>query len=90
MTPQQRAALRRDATDTLTQAGADHVIDTVADLPALIDRIEAGHDRAAGRAVAAGRDTVQECLAAPALMRYTRDLAKQDPHHAHPRRVSSP
>lgn len=40
MTPQQRAAVRRDATDTLTRAGADHVIDTVADLPALIDRIE--------------------------------------------------
>ncbi len=33
--------LRQHATRILTAAGADHVIDTVADLPALIDRLEA-------------------------------------------------
>ena len=34
-------ALRRKATGALREAGADHVIDTVADLPALLDRIAA-------------------------------------------------
>ncbi|MBS8262353.1 phosphonoacetaldehyde hydrolase [Roseibium polysiphoniae] len=33
-------ALRQLATEKLTAAGADHVIDTVADLPALIERLE--------------------------------------------------
>jgi len=33
-------ALRRKATEMLRAAGADHVIDTVADLPALIDRLD--------------------------------------------------
>lgn len=34
-------AIRRHATAKLKEAGADHVIDTVADLPALIERLEA-------------------------------------------------
>jgi len=34
-------ALRRHATRKLKEAGADHVIDTVADLPALIEQLEA-------------------------------------------------
>jgi phosphonoacetaldehyde hydrolase len=34
-------ALRRPAADKLTAAGADHVIDTVADLPALLRRLDA-------------------------------------------------
>lgn len=34
-------ALRAFATEKLKQAGADHVIDTVADLPALIEKLEA-------------------------------------------------
>lgn len=34
-------ALRSHAAALLTEAGADHIIDTVADLPALIDRLEA-------------------------------------------------
>ncbi|GAB4521586.1 MAG: phosphonoacetaldehyde hydrolase [Roseibium sp.] len=34
-------ALRRHATAKLKEAGADHVIDTVADLPALIEKLEA-------------------------------------------------
>ncbi|MCK7614528.1 phosphonoacetaldehyde hydrolase [Roseibium sediminicola] len=34
-------ALRRHATLKLKEAGADHVIDTVADLPALIEKLEA-------------------------------------------------
>ncbi|AXC49456.1 phosphonoacetaldehyde hydrolase [Paracoccus suum] len=38
----ERDALRAKATAVLRDAGADHVIDTVADLPALIERIEAG------------------------------------------------
>jgi phosphonoacetaldehyde hydrolase len=33
--------LRGRATALLKAAGADHVIDTVADLPALIERLEA-------------------------------------------------
>ncbi len=37
-----RAALRARATAMLKAAGADHVIDSVADLPALIERLEAG------------------------------------------------
>ena len=36
------AALRSAAEAELRAAGADHVIDTVADLPALIDRLQAG------------------------------------------------
>ena len=36
----QVAALREKATAELTAAGADHVIDTVADLPALVARLE--------------------------------------------------
>jgi phosphonoacetaldehyde hydrolase len=35
------ARLRTHATDRLRAAGADHVIDTVADLPALLDRLDA-------------------------------------------------
>jgi phosphonoacetaldehyde hydrolase len=35
-------ALRQAATRILIEAGADHVIDTVADLPALIEKLEAG------------------------------------------------
>lgn len=35
------ATLREKATTALKAAGADHVIDTVADLPALIDKLEA-------------------------------------------------
>ena len=42
MTADQVDALRRPAVAKLKAAGADHVIDTVADLPALIDRLEAG------------------------------------------------
>lgn len=37
----ERAALRERTSAILKAAGADHVIDTVADLPALIERIEA-------------------------------------------------
>jgi phosphonoacetaldehyde hydrolase len=37
----ERAALRAEATAARKEAGADHVIDTVADLPALIERLEA-------------------------------------------------
>lgn len=37
----ERDALRRRCTAILKAAGADHVIDTVADLPALIERLEA-------------------------------------------------
>ncbi|MEM8703802.1 MAG: phosphonoacetaldehyde hydrolase, partial [Pseudomonadota bacterium] len=33
--------LRQHATTKLKAAGADHVIDTVADLPALLDRLDA-------------------------------------------------
>lgn len=48
-TPQELAAmseaeiapLRAKATETLKAAGADHVIDTIADLPALIERLDA-------------------------------------------------
>lgn len=36
------AALREAAARTLRAAGADHVIDTVADLPALLERLDAG------------------------------------------------
>ncbi|MFD0979092.1 phosphonoacetaldehyde hydrolase [Tropicimonas aquimaris] len=39
--PERVEELRRAATEMLTAAGADHVIDTVADLPALLDRLEA-------------------------------------------------
>ncbi|MEO0819839.1 MAG: phosphonoacetaldehyde hydrolase [Pseudomonadota bacterium] len=41
MTPGEIAPLRDAAAERLRAAGADHVIDTVADLPALIDRLEA-------------------------------------------------
>ena len=37
----ERARLRAGATALLTAAGADHVIDTVADLPALLERLDA-------------------------------------------------
>lgn len=37
----ERATLRERASALLKAAGADYVIDTVADLPALIERIEA-------------------------------------------------
>jgi phosphonoacetaldehyde hydrolase len=37
--PETVAALRAKATETLKAVGADHVIDTVADLPALLDRL---------------------------------------------------
>lgn len=40
MTPGEIDALRRAATTELKAAGADHVIDSVADLPALIERLE--------------------------------------------------
>jgi phosphonoacetaldehyde hydrolase len=40
MHPDKVARLRADASATLKDAGADHVIDTVADLPALLDRLE--------------------------------------------------
>lgn len=36
----ERDALRRHATGILRQAGADHVIDTIADLPALVRRLQ--------------------------------------------------
>ncbi len=39
--PDEVARLRADASAMLKDAGADHVIDTVADLPALLDRLEA-------------------------------------------------
>lgn len=40
-TPAERVAeLRAAAAEKLTAAGADHIIDTVADLPALIDRLD--------------------------------------------------
>ncbi len=39
MTPEEVAALRAFATDKLIAAGADHVIDTVADLPDLLIRL---------------------------------------------------
>ena len=35
------AALRQNAGERLRAAGADHIIDTVADLPALVDRLDA-------------------------------------------------
>lgn len=38
----ERAALRARVTALLKAAGADHVIDSVADLPALIERLESG------------------------------------------------
>ena len=38
--PDEVAVLRAEATQALRAAGAHHVIDTVADLPALIDRLE--------------------------------------------------
>lgn len=41
MDPQEVDALRQKATQILLDAGADHVIDTVADLPALIEKLEA-------------------------------------------------
>ena len=41
MGPDEIAPLRAKAAETLTAAGADHVIDTIADLPALIERLEA-------------------------------------------------
>jgi phosphonoacetaldehyde hydrolase len=40
MSPEEVDALRQNATRILREAGADYVIDTVADLPALIDRLE--------------------------------------------------
>lgn len=40
LSPDELDAHRRRATDALRAAGADHVIDTVADLPALIDSLE--------------------------------------------------
>lgn len=40
MEPPEVEALRRAASRMLLEAGADHVIDTVADLPALIDNLE--------------------------------------------------
>ncbi len=39
--PERVAELRAAATEKLVAAGADHVIDTVADLPALVDRLDA-------------------------------------------------
>jgi phosphonoacetaldehyde hydrolase len=36
-----REALRRSATETLLRAGAQEVVDSIADLPALVERIEA-------------------------------------------------
>lgn len=36
-----REALRRDATETLLRAGAQEVVDSIADLPSLVERIEA-------------------------------------------------
>ncbi len=41
LSPSEVAALRARAAAVLRAAGADHVIDTVADLPALIERLEA-------------------------------------------------
>jgi len=41
MAPAEIDVLRQGATRILKEAGADHVIDTIADLPALIDRLEA-------------------------------------------------
>ncbi|TCP60505.1 phosphonoacetaldehyde hydrolase [Rhodovulum bhavnagarense] len=41
MSAEEVDALRAKATEILRAAGADHVIDTVADLPALIDRLDA-------------------------------------------------
>ena len=41
MDPAEIDSLRQAATRILKDAGADHVIDTIADLPALIDRLEA-------------------------------------------------
>jgi phosphonoacetaldehyde hydrolase len=41
MDPQEVEALRQKATQILLDAGAHHVIDTVADLPALIEKLEA-------------------------------------------------
>ena len=40
MSPEDIAPLRKNATDLLRAAGADHVIDTIADLPDLVDRLE--------------------------------------------------
>jgi len=40
MTPEEVDTLRQHATALLREAGADHVIDTVADLPALIETLE--------------------------------------------------
>ena len=40
LTPAEIAPLREKASTLLKGAGADHIIDTVADLPALIDRVE--------------------------------------------------
>ena len=40
MHPDKVARRRADASATLKEGGADHVIDTVADLPALLDRLE--------------------------------------------------
>ncbi len=45
LSPEARAALRARATAILRAAGADHVIDTVADLPALLDRLDADRGR---------------------------------------------
>lgn len=39
--PAAREALRRQATDTLLRAGAHAVIDSIADLPALVEQVEA-------------------------------------------------
>lgn len=40
LTEAEIAPLRATATDLLNAAGADHVIDTIADLPALVERLE--------------------------------------------------
>lgn len=42
MNPAEIDAIRRRVTAKLKAAGADHVIDTVADLPALVERLESG------------------------------------------------
>lgn len=40
LSEEERSAIRAHATDKLKEAGADYVIDTVAELPALIDHLE--------------------------------------------------
>ena len=42
LSPTDYASVRNRAAAELFEAGADHVIDTVADLPALLDQLEAG------------------------------------------------